>query len=1019
MEAEVQFGKADLTNCEREPIHIPGSIQPHGVLIALDQDSLKVVQVSANVKDFLGIALEDLLAISFQDLIKADEFSDFQTKVSSENCTQYNPCILNLKSLSGYQPFIATIHKHNQLVVLELENHQQVNVTVTDLYNFSIHSLSRIIENQNFQELLDSSAKEIRKIIEFDRVMIYHFDQEWNGEVVAEDKRDDLEPFLGLHYPTTDIPRQARNLYEKNLLRMIPDIHYKPVPLVPENNPLSDKPTDLTYSFLRSVSPIHLEYLGNMGVAATLVISIIVKGKLWGLIACHHYSPKYLTYEVRLSAKLITEILASKVSIIESREINSFYLKIKSYQNLLKTIVFTKGDLKSTLKDITKDLNESLKSCGFAIYVDKMLSIFGDTPPREEVERLIDWIQKQPNRNLFHTNHLIKSYPFGEKIKDFCSGLVAVCLDEEGKSFFLCFRPEYIQSVTWGGNPSKQESIAEDGTLKLSPRRSFSLWKETTKCKSLSWTAPEIDSISRLAETIKIILDKQESENALLESEERFRNMANHAPVMIWVSDEAGEINYLNHEWERILGYSPKEDFISDWWKFIHPDDLESYKEKHFNALKTKIGFECEYRFKNSSGEYRWISSIVESRVDKSKKLNGLIACCVDVTDYKNNERSLIEARKTAEAANQAKGEFLANMSHELRTPLNAMLGASQLLLDTETSPEQRELLETVFSSSKSLLELINDILDFAKIEAGKAIAVCESFELNDLVAELQEIFFLKIIEKQLSFQFLIEENVPQELYSDRLKLKQILANLINNAIKFTHSGGITVHISLYNYESVKFSIIDTGIGIPLDKLESIFEKFVQVEASSTRQFEGSGLGLAIVQHLVSLLGGKIQVESTLNKGSNFFFILPLKEPSHSLENTKKNVIPNLKTEDKKDLKVLLADDNQINQKITQKMLEKLSCKVEIVENGIQAVEKAKTSHYDLIFMDCQMPEMDGFEAAQIIKNLQNSLPIVALTANASLNDKEKCLKSGMDDFLAKPIYIEDLGKMINKWVKN
>ena len=718
-----------------------------------------------------------------------------------------------------------------------------------------------------------------------------------------------------------------------------------------------------------------------MGVAVTLVTSIIVKGKLWGLIACHHYAPRHLPFEMRASAKLITEILSSKISIIENNQENSFLLTIKSFQDKLKAVIFNERDLVTLLEELKDDLNETLQTCGFAIKRKNSLVVFGKTPSGEEIKSLMEWLIGEGHTRMFHTNCLSENYETGETLKDSCSGLVSVAIYEQEKDFLLFFRPEYIQSVNWGGNPQKIETVDENGNVKLSPRRSFSLWRETTKLKSLGWRKLELEAISQLADTIRTIVDKQEVENTILESEERFRNMANNAPVMIWVADEKGNINYFNHEWERLMGHKIENNRVDNWWNFIHPEDLTDYTDTYFNGIKNKTGFKSEYRFKRKDGKYRWIRSVATSRLDREGHFNGLIVCCLDVTDYKDNEQVLSQAKNIAEAANKAKSDFLTNMSHELRTPLNAISGTAQLLMGAKITGEQRELLGTIHLSSKSLVELINGILDFAKLEAGAVTTSFEEFYLKDLVNELKEIFFFKLQEKNLQMQFMLEDKVPAIINADRLHLKQILVNLISNSIKFTHTGGISIKVSVIKQNTLSFTVADSGIGIPANKLESIFDKFVQVENSSTRSFEGSGLGLSIVKHLVDLMGGEITVKSVLGEGSTFTFTIPLnaqavpKEITHNVPVVDKTPLTAINKQNPpsqsavdKGFKTLLVDDNPINLRITTKMLERLACKVDTAADGLEAVKMASESDYSLILMDCQMPKMDGFEAAKLIK---------------------------------------------------
>ncbi|MDY7226113.1 ATP-binding protein [Hyalangium rubrum] len=493
----------DLTNCDKEPIHIPGAVQPHGVLLVLREPELSITHVSENAPVLLGIAAEQLLGARLGTLVAPSVREALEASLRSERLKQHNPLKVAWRVEGTERFFDGIAHRHQGKLILELEpSSEKVSVPFLSFYHAVREALSGLRDARDLQELCETVVQEIRRMTGFDRVLIYRFDAEWNGSVLAEARDAQADPYLGLHFPASDIPKQARELYRLNWLRIIPTVDYRPARVLALPGAQTDSPLDMSFSVLRSVSPIHLEYLRNMGVQASMSISLVKEGQLWGLISCTHVSgTRYVPYEIRTACEFLGEAMSSLLAAKEGSEDYDQRIRAKSIHAALLERMAREVDFVSGLSSHESGLLELVHAQGAAIHFHGRTTVLGAAPDDAQLAGLLGWLGTRTDEDVFCTDRLSSHYPEAEAFKEVASGLVAVSMSRGRNNYVLWFRPEVVQTVNWSGNPTKPVEM-EDGQPRLHPRKSFELWKETVRGRSLPWKAYEVEAAAELRRSI-------------------------------------------------------------------------------------------------------------------------------------------------------------------------------------------------------------------------------------------------------------------------------------------------------------------------------------------------------------------------------------------------------------------------------------------------------------------------------------------------------------------------------------
>lgn len=728
-----------LANCANEPIRSPGAIQPHGVLLTLCEPQLHIQQISANVETLLGQPAESLLGQPLEQLLGAADGQRIREVLQLQQLADAPALYL---SHNGRR-FEGLLHRHQGVLMLELEIQPDQPRPLTWQNDDLGRLLRRLQAARTLHELYAISVSEIQAMTGYDRVLIYRFEEEGHGQVIAEATRPEMEVFNGLFFPASDIPQQARELYRSNWLRIIPNADYQPVPLLPTLRPDTQQPLDLSFATLRSVSPIHCQYMKNMGVLSSMSISLLKDDQLWGLISCGNRQPLLVPNELRIACQTIGQVLSLQISAMEALDLSrQREEKVAALASLDQAMRDTCGSVFDGLTQAPQVLLDLTQAGGVAIIEDKQLHCFGQCPPQDEIRALHRWLQGT-GEAVFASHQLASVYPPAASYQQVASGVLAMSLPKPVDNGVLWFRPEVKENIHWSGNPQKPLDLENsDAGLRLRPRTSFEIWKVEMAGISSKWSHGD-------------------------------RFAAN---------------------------------------------DLRRSALEH------------------------------------------------DLARQVLREQQAVRARD----------ELVAVVSHDLRNPMTVismLCGMLQKAFSSDgphTSRRISSAIDTMQQAASRMNNLLEDLLDTSKIEAGRYSIAPQPLEVSQIFEEAYSLLAPLALDKAIDISFHAEPELT--IHADPERLFQVLSNLVGNAIKFTPMQGKVGVVAMSDGEQIVFSVRDSGEGIPADQLPFIFDRYWTLKEGNPN---GTGLGLYITQGIIQAHGGKIEAHSEPGKGSEFRFSVP------------------------------------------------------------------------------------------------------------------------------------------------
>ena len=868
--ASAQLG-SPLQRCEDEPIRIPGSIQSHGFLLLLDSFNSHVVGASENTEEFLEVPLELILGAEVDSIFEREVLGALRALQLSDE-------------LPGGVTYLGAFQMRGRLytVVTHLVGSQRIvefelldRLVSADMSNqVFTNFVSMLSQLHSEQELCDGLARQVRELTHFNRVMLYRFDESGHGTVLSEENDGSLPSYLGLRFPASDIPQQARDLYVLNTVRIIPNASYIPSPLhiaallhkggtprkpEPIAAPGIVTPLDLSNSMLRSVSPIHLEYMRNMGTLSSMSISIICEGKLWGLISGHHATPHMVPFLVRRSCDLLTKLVCTQLLSFRSDAKLNKMVHFHAVQRRILTHMAADNNYLNSMADQMEELIQIADAQGAALFMDGQCRAVGNTPGEPNIRRLVEWMEETRDMEVFSSSAIAAQVGWAAEFAGVASGVLAIRISYVRPSYLMWFRPEVVRTVQWAGQPT----VGDEKSRTLHPRSSFTAWKERVSATSSPWTEMEIESATDFRSAVMTI-SLQRAEEAVQLGEARFVQLTHALPHPVWTADDDARLTYFNQRWLE-QGFQQR----GRWFEqhAIAIEDQARCAKTWKESVANGVPFDLEVRFlPNTDKGERWnlVRAIPYLRIDGTRA--GWVGTCTDLTDRRQRESALRITEKLA-----LSGRMTSVIAHEINNPLEAM---TNLLFLLSSHIKEDNVARSYIESADRELQRISAITkltlrwsreDLQKPEYGSALA---------LIQDVLRMYEGKIKNSGVTVTMQNHADVP--VYGNLDQITQVLANLVSNALQAVPVGGrVWVNYTAY-MDTTEITIRDEGHGMSEETFRNLFQPFY-----STKGDLGNGLGLYISREIVERHHGTITVTSELGKGTEVTLRFPT--PQHEL----------------------------------------------------------------------------------------------------------------------------------------